>query len=105
MELVKQSKHLEFIWKDVTFFIRPIATAGDKHEMTMRFSDGVEKDGTYKASKSDVYPWIIERFVTGWQGVTNGARHEVPWSIAAYRDLPADPEQDLTLILGSYIVN
>ncbi len=94
-------KHLTFKWKDLTFHIRSKATRRDQYEMHATMADAVDlKDGrTIVAKASLLHPWLIERFVTGWEGPKE------PWSLDALYNQPADPGEDLILVLGSYILN
>lgn len=94
-------KGLTFKWKDTVFHIRSKATRRDQYEMHSTMADSVEiQDGkTITASASKLYPWLIERFVTGWEGPKE------PWSLEALYSQPAEPGEDLILVLGSYILN
>jgi len=96
-----EHRELEFKWRDVTFHIRGRATRRDQYEMHATMADGVEiQDGrVIKAKASALYPWLIDRFVTGWTGPAE------KWSLEALYSQPADPGEDLILVLGSYILN
>lgn len=105
MRLFTQSeKPLPYKWRDVTFFIRPQATVGDKTDMTHEFS-GEIIDGKYQVKKTNIFPWVVERFVMSWQGVKDEADKDVPFSMHALRSLPSDPQEDIILALGAFIMN
>lgn len=93
-------KELTYTHKDLTFTIRGMATRGDQYEMHAIMGEGVQiKDGkVIKVSSLKLYPWLIERFVTGWSEKT-------PFSMQALMGQPADPGEDLIIILGSFILN
>lgn len=107
MELRRCTQELEFKWKDVTFKIKAKATRGDQYEMhaSMAGDVSVEDGKIIKAKPSHLFPWLIEHFVTGWHGVVDEHGKPVPWALKNLYDLPAEPGEDLILILGSYILN
>lgn len=107
MRLLQKSKLLEYKWKDVVFYIRSQATAGDKHEMVVKMTreSEIDKDGKITGKRSDNFPFIIERFVEKWEGVTYENGIAIPWSIENLYKLPADPKEDIVILLGSYIFN
>lgn len=102
MELQKQTEHLEFKWKDVTFTVRGRGTAEDKFEIDVLYD--VDKAGTVKVPRREIYRTLIARFVTGWHGVTEGGK-TVPFSLEALGRLPVAPQEDVILDLGSFIFN
>jgi hypothetical protein len=104
MKITVQPPELEYRWHDVAFKIRARATVRDKSAMADLFADTVE-DGKFKASKTKLYPWVIERFVTGWEGVMDDGKKPVPWSLDALMSLPADEENDIIMVLGAFILN
>lgn len=105
MELLKPQDNLAFHWKDVVFKLRAKATTGDKYALSERFADARDKDGVVQPSKAQAFPFLIERFVVSWSGVTDAHGHPVPWSMEAFYQLPADPSQDIITLLGAYIFN
>lgn len=106
MELKRHSQELEYKWKDVTFRIRERATRGDQYDMNAAMLEGTEvKDGrVIRTNAARLFPWLIERFVMGWSGVHEGGK-PAEWSLANLRALPAEPGEDLIMVLGSYILN
>jgi hypothetical protein len=73
---------------------RSVATRGDKYEMNAAMSEGMEiKDGkVIKTNSGHLYPWLIQRF----------AGKEL---FDALMSEPADPEEDLIMVFGAYILN
>ena len=100
MELVKQLDNLEFVYEDVTFYIRPIATAKDRFEIDMT---GDWKDGKFEMSKGDFFLKLIELFVVNWKGVTKDGK-KVPYSFKTFAELP-NGKNDLILTLGGFIAS
>lgn len=92
-------KELKFEWKGVTFTIRGTATRGDQYEMHAAMADATKVlDGRVIETKAaKLYPWLVERFVTGWS-------LEEPFSMKALLEQPADPGEDLIIALGSHIL-
>lgn len=94
-------EHQRWTSKDgVTFTFRAAATRGDQSDMHMAMAEGMTVlDGkVIPASPLNLYPWIIKRFVTGWS-------LEEPWSYDALCSQPADPTEDLIMVLGAYVFN
>lgn len=102
MELVKPETPVEFVWKDVTFYIRPTATAGDKFSLTN--GAPMTKDGKQTFVMSDFWKKIIEIFVVKWSGVTKDGQ-DVPFSMDALAQLPVDNNDDVFVRLGAFIVD
>lgn len=88
----------------ITFKIRAEATRRDQSQMNITMSDGVgiEDGKVIRANPLRIYPWIIERFVTGWSGGQQNNGRDI---LNAIYDQPADPVEDLILVLGSFILN
>lgn len=104
MELHRQTKGngLTFKWKDVTFHVREKATAGDQHDLVTLVQSN--KDGKAEIPRNRWYRKAIELFVESWEGVTeNGST--VPFSLSALESFPANKEEDVILLLGSFIHN
>lgn len=103
MELLKTpttEQLLKFTWNDVTFLVKPRAGAMDKFELDTR--GDLAADGTVTMSRTIFYRVLVERFVVGWEGVTEDGR-PVPYSFARIERLPALPDDDLIFKLGAYI--
>lgn len=96
-----ESKELSYTHGSITFHIRGRATRRDQYDMHVAMADGVEiQDGkVIKTHTGVLYPWLIERFVTGWTGPAE------KWSMAALYEQPAEPGEDLILGLGAFIFN
>lgn len=107
MKFIRSTETAEFKWKDVTFKFRAKATRGDQYEMhaAMAGSVGIEDGRLIKVKPGVLYPWVVERFVTDWNGVVDEHGKPVAWSIKNLLDLPAEPGEDLVLILGAHIFN
>jgi hypothetical protein len=101
MEIAKQNAPLEFKWKDITFQIRSTAMSGDKFAISM--SSPIE-NGRQTFSLTAYYRKIIELFVIGWQGVTEDGK-DVPFSLDALGRLPVDANNDVFILLASFILN
>jgi len=101
MELTKKKPDLKFTHKELTFTVRAVATAGDKYEIDCLYD--VKGDGL-EINRRMFYLTLIERFVTGWEGVTENGK-PVPFSLANLLSLPYDHEDDIVIILGSWITN
>ena len=85
----------------IVFKIRPQATRGDQHAMTAELMENsvIENGVVIKTRPSIMFPWLIKRFVVDW---VNAGRK---WSYEALEALPADPGEDLIMVLGAYILN
>ncbi len=96
-----ESKELTYKHGDTTFHIRSRATRRDQYDMHAAMADGTEiQDGKIiKTHAGVLYPWLIERFVTGWTGPAE------KWSMEALYNQPAEPGEDLILGLGAFILN
>lgn len=107
MKLTRNKDTLTYTWKDVTFKIRARATRGDQYDMHATAAGGMEiEDGRLITTKPGVlFPWVIGRFVEDWTGVVDEEGNPVKWSLENLMALPSEPEEDLILILGSYIFN
>ena len=103
MELVKQSENLVYPYKDIKIFVRSKATAGDKFAIEESGKFNV-KTGKFDFNMVDFYRILVERFVIGWEGVTDGAK-PVPYSFEALGNLPIDSEQDFIIKLGMFIAD
>ena len=94
MELEKHDeKPLEFKWKDVTFKIKPRATAADRLAVAFRDQKTV---ASYSLT-------LIERMVIDWEGVTlNG--QPVPYSFELLsKHLPSTAEDNALIGLAGFI--
>lgn len=101
MELQKVGESVRFKWKDVVFHLRPKATAGDKHELVTLGE--LNEKGRSVIPQNKLYRKVIERFVTGWEGVTEGGK-AVPFSVENMERLPMDGKEDVFLVLGGHIM-
>ena len=103
MELYRQTEPDRiYKWKDVTFYLRPHATSGDRHSLTML---GDLDNGKASIPRSIFYRRAIELFVTRWEGVTAEGK-AVPFSMLNLDSLPTIMEEgDLLCELGSFIYN
>lgn len=100
MELTKVQDNLVYPFEDVKFFVRTPATAGDRYELSML---GDWRDGKVVMKKGDYFLKVIELFVVGWDGVTEGGK-PVPYSYETFmRRFPVSPKQDLILTMGAWI--
>ena len=104
MELVQQPKALEFQWHDVRFFVRARATAEDRFEINLLYDVDKAQEGKVVVPRRALYLTLIERFVKGWEGVTQDGQ-AVPFTLDSLKRLPADQEDDVILYLGSFILN
>jgi len=100
MELVKSQQALEFKWQDVTFQVRSTGTAEDRFAIDILYD--VDKNNQVNVPRKEVYLTLIERFVTGWSGVTVDGQ-PVAFTIQNLGNLPADPKEDIILLLGAFI--
>jgi hypothetical protein len=101
----KSSEHIEYkAAHGVTFKIRGSATRRDQSQMNLAISDGVgiEEGKIIRGNPLRVYPWLIERFVIGWSGGPQSNGREI---LNALYEEPADPKEDLVMVLGAYILN
>lgn len=101
MEIQKAGESVVFKWKDITFHIRPKALAGDKHELVTLGE--LDEKGQSRIPQNRLYRKLIERFVTSWEGVTEGGK-AVPFSLQNLERLPVDREEDVLLVLGGHIM-
>lgn len=102
MEISKNTKHEEFVWRDVAFKVRTSATVGDRYEVDMLYE--VDAKGVVKVPRREMYLTLIERFVDGWRGVTEEGR-AVPFSLPALLTLPSCGNEDPVLLLGAFVLN
>jgi len=107
MELDKQTKTVDFKWKDITFKVRAAATRGDRHDKNMLLFS--HTDGTGKVippTLQEVQEFLIRQFVTGWEGVEKGGK-AVPFSWENLNGIPdSDVEgidEDVIFLLGNFV--
>ena len=82
MELQKPQDNLSCKIGDVTFFFRSQMTVRDKVAIDMV---GTLKDGRWVMDRDAYITKIIERFVTGWDGVTENGK-PVPYSYDVFME-------------------
>lgn len=100
-----ESDHLEYKSKvGITFRIRADATRRDQSQMNIAMADSavVENGRVIHTNVLRLFPWLIETFVAGWSGGEHKTGKEILNSLYAQ---PADPAEDLVMVLGSYILN
>lgn len=103
MELTKKAgETATFVWNGVNFHVRAKGTAGDRFELNMLFD--VDIQGKVKVPRRELYRTLISRFVTGWDGVEEDGK-AVPFSLENLDRLPVDGNEDVILLLGSFIFN
>lgn len=100
MEVSKPKENLTYAIGDVTFYVRAQATVEDKFELDVTGSWNGE--GKFILSTGAFYRKLVERFVVGWKGVTDGGK-DVPYSFDALMSLPADATQDWLIKIGTFI--
>ncbi len=101
MELLKAEAPLEMPYKDAVFLIKKRATAYDKFLLAM---SGKVEGNTTKFAPSDFYRVLAQQFVVGWRGVTReGEKISYSWA-ALESAFPSDPEDDVFLRLGTFIL-
>lgn len=101
-ELLKPGKTTkEVAFGDVTFAFRTELTAGDKFDIdTAGF---LNKDGAISIKPLELYRKVVETFVVGWKGVTEGGK-DAAYSFAKLSLLPVPADgQDLIFKLGVHI--
>lgn len=105
MELLKAAKPdecLKFQWHDVTFLVKPKASANDK--FLVDCAGNFEEDGQVTFDRKVLYRLFIKLFVVEWHGVTDpDTKNTVRWSPEALDLLPARPGDDVILQLGAFI--
>ena len=104
MEQQKLTEELQYKSGTRVFIIRAQATRGDKYQMGAAMADGMEFSDNGKTIKADpgkLYPWLIQRFVVSCNEISGYG----PDILARLMDEPADPKEDLILVLGAFIFN
>ena len=104
MEQQKLTNESEFTTPSgVTFKFRNRATRGDKYEMNSEMAEGkVSEDGkVIKAPPGRLYPYLIKRYVTGWNRGTETSG-KVIFDILYAED--ADPKEDLIMVIGAHLL-
>jgi len=91
MELMVAERPLEFVAGDVTFLVKPKASAADKFVVIM----GKDTASFMRA--------VIERMVVGWRGVTQEGK-PIAYNPALLDMLP-NGKDNVLLSLGNFILN
>jgi hypothetical protein len=104
MEQQKLTNEIEYTSGTRVFRIRAQATRGDKYQMGASMTEGAEigTDGkSIKANPGLLYPWLIQRFVISCNEISGNGQD----ILKRLMEEPADPNEDLILILGAFIFN
>lgn len=100
MELIEPSKPLEFIFKDVTFYVKPLCSAGDKAEILLIGEN--QGRGQVRVSAAAYVQTVLRRMILGWKGVTRQGR-EVPYSWEVFDQY--FPKEDIVVLpLFNFII-
>lgn len=91
MELMTAEKPLEFTQADVTFLVKPRATAADKFAVVMC------------ATTAEFMRTAIRQMVTGWRGVTSEGK-PIAYSPDMLDRLPSTKE-NILLSLGNFVIS
>ena len=61
------------------------------------------EDGKYiRTNFLALMPWLFETFIIGWSGGEQKTGRDL---LNAIYDQPADPQEDIIMVVGSYIFN
>lgn len=99
------NSELSYDSKDhVLFMIRSTATRRDQSDMNIAMGSLTQiTDGqVIKTNFIALFPWLFERFVIGWSGGPEIKGKDI---LNRIYDQPADPTEDLIMVVGSYILN
>ena len=93
MELKKSDeKALEFKHGDVTFLVKPKATAMDRLQVVMAHTP------------EDMLTRAIKQMVIGWQGVTDGGK-DAPYTYESLSSIPEPiPNDSVMMKLGYFVM-
>lgn len=95
--------HIEFKTANgFKFKIRATANRKDQSELNIAMGEDVRiEDGkTIRPNLLKLCPWLIKRFVIGWSEGTQGNGTDI---LNALYDQPADPKEDVIIVLGTHI--
>ena len=86
------------------FTIRAVATRRDQSDMNIAMAEGSVdiEGGKIMTSPLKMMPWLVERFVVKCSECTGLTGQEI---LKHVYDQPADPQEDLIMVLGAYIFN
>lgn len=96
---------IEYKSKDgIEFSIRAQATRRDQSQMNIAMGSQttVEDGKVIRTNFMALCPWLFETFVMGWTGGPEKNGKDILKSVY---DQPADPTEDLVMVVGSYIFN
>lgn len=96
---------IEYKSKDgITFTIRAHATRRDQSQMNiaMGAQTSVEDGKTIKTNFLALFPWLFETFVVSWSCGPEKTGRDI---LKAVYEQPADPTEDLIMVIGGYIFN
>jgi hypothetical protein len=96
---------IEYKSKDgIEFKIRGHATRRDQSQMNIAMGGQttIEDGKVIRTNVLALFPWLFETFVVGWSGGVEKTGRDILNAIYAQ---PADPTEDLVMVVGSYIFN
>lgn len=96
---------IEYKSKDgIEFTIRAAATRRDQSLLNIAMGENtiVEEGKQIRTNFLKLFPWLFEVFVVGWNGGPERTGREI---LKVIYEQPADPTEDLIMVVGSYIYN